>query len=120
MAIKALNPFEPVWYTPKDEVDDENPTRFKIKGMNGVQFADVASEFILDDKREIQNISKDGAVKALKYGLVDWENFANDKGTVKFTKNINMNLQFIPYELIIELAMEIVAISDQTEDERKN
>lgn len=117
MAIKALNPFAPSWYTPKEEEGSDNPTRFKIRGLDGEQMSYVGAELVFDASGNIRNISGKGIELALGYGLVDWENFENDDGPVKFNR---ANFRLIPYHLRLELAVQIVARSVPNEEERKN
>lgn len=116
MAIKALNPFEPTWYTPKSEQGQDNPTRFRIRGLDGQQKSYVAAEFQTDDHGVMKNLAR-GIDLALQYGLLDWENLANDKGPVKFSP---ANFRLLPAELREELALEIWNLSAPTEDARKN
>lgn len=117
MAIKALNPLDPVWYIPRIEVGQENPTRFRIRGLDGQAMGYVAPEFIVDEHHNIKNITGKGIDLALTYGLVDWENVANDKGDVKFNR---ARFGLLPYDIRSELAVEIVKLSAPSEDERKN
>ena len=117
MAIKALNPVSPRWYTPRAEEGQENPTRFKIRGLNGTEQGYVWPELKVDDElKTVTGMSGKGLELALRYGLVDWENFANDKGPVAFSPQ---NFPYIDYGLRAELAMCIVAASYVSLDEKK-
>jgi len=117
VAIKALNPVSPRWYTPRAEEGQENPTRFKIRGLNGTEQGYVWPELRLDDElKTVTGMSGKGLELALRYGLVDWENFANDNGPVAFSPQ---NFPYIDYGLRAELAMCIVAASYVSLDEKK-
>lgn len=117
MAIKALNPMEPQWYTPASEAGQENPTRFRVKGLDGETMGYIAPEFIVDDHGRVKSLTGKGIELALNYGLVDWENLSNDKGAVKFGRH---SFRLLPYDMRAELASQIVILSSPTEDERKN
>lgn len=117
MAIKALNPFEASWWTPPSQKDDPNPTRFKLKGLDGTQNGYVAPELQIDEHGRVRGISGKGIELALTYGLIDWENFENDKGPVKFNR---ANFGLIPYDLRVDIALEVLVRSAPDEDARKN
>lgn len=117
MTIKALNPFAPFWYTPASEQGDEKPTRFKLRGLDGVELGYVSPELQVDDVQgTVSGITGKGLELALKYGLLDWENFENDQGPVKFSVH---NFRLIPYVMRAELAMRIIAASYVQEAEKK-
>lgn len=117
MAIKALNPFAPYWYTPREEEGAQNPTRFKLQGLNGEQMGYISPEFILDPQtKSITALSGKGIDIALTYGLVDWENFQNDAGAVPF---VRANFALIPHRLRGELAFQIVIASHVPADAKK-
>lgn len=117
MAIKALNPLAPRWYVPRGEDGEENPTRFKIRGLNGTEQGYVWPELKIDDElKTVTGMSGKGLELALRYGLVDWENFANDQGEVAYSVQ---NFSLIDYGLRVELAMVIVAASYVTPEEKK-
>jgi hypothetical protein len=119
MAIKALNPFAPYWYVPKDEQksSEELKTRFRLRGLDGEQLGHVGPEFIMDEFGRVKNITGRGIEIALSFGVTDWENFNNDQGAVKFSR---ANFRLIPYDIRSELAVEIISASSPSEEERKN
>ena len=69
-----------------------------------------------DELKTVTGMSGKGLELALRYGLVDWENFANDNGPVAFSPQ---NFPYIDYGLRAELAMCIVAASYVSLDEKK-
>lgn len=117
--IRAQNPLTPYWFTPEDQSDGEEATRFKIQGLNGIQFADLAPDLAQDAEGNIININGKGVRLCCRYGLVDWEHFDNDNGPVKFGKNMTANMACIPYDVLMELAVEIITASQVTEQEKK-
>ena len=117
MSVKALNPFAPFWYTPEADQGSENPTKFKIRGLNGSEIGYVSPEFVIDDaQRMVTGMSGKGIDLTLRYGLLDWENFENDNGKVKFSPN---NFALIPHLTRVELAMQIIAASYVSDEEKK-
>lgn len=113
--MKALNPMAAFWYTPRGEEGAERPTRFKIRGLDGTQQGYVYPELKIDGKMVIGMTGK-GLELTLEYGLVDWENFANDQGPVPFTRQ---NLGMIDYAVRAELAMQIIAAGHVKPEEKK-
>ena len=117
MAIKALNPFAPFWYTPALEKDAPNPTRFKIRGLDGAEQGYISPELRLDESsRMVIGMTGRGLELALRYGLVDWENFANDSGPVVC---VPPNFPLIDYGTRCELAMKILGASYVSPEEKK-
>lgn len=114
---KALNPFAPFWYTPRGDVGRENPTRFKIRGLDGNELGYVSPELRIDEaKRMVTGASGRGLELALQYGLLDWENFANDTGPVAYAP---ANFGLIAFELRSELFWRILAASHIAEEQKK-
>ena len=117
MTIKALNPLAPFWYTPRAEEGTPNPTRFKIRGLDGTEQGYLVPELTLDVmSRSVRGMSGKGLELALSYGLIDWENFANDKGPVTFAPG---NFNLLDYALRVELAMQILTSSYVQPEEKK-
>ncbi len=117
MAIRALNPFAPFWYTPRGEEGQEKPTRFKIRGLDGTELGYLSPELVVDEaKGMVTGMSGKGLELALRYGLLDWENFENDQGPVRFSVG---SFGKIPYVIRGELAMNILAASYVQEAEKK-
>ena len=114
MAIKAMSGITDEWYTPESQEGEEEPTRFKIRGLNGSQLLELG-EFIDSDTG---NISTAGLVAACKLGLKGWENVFDDEGEkVPFTR---VNINRLPPEIIGELGGKVFTQSLLDEDERKN
>jgi len=117
MTIKAMNPIAPFWYTPRSEEGTPNPTRFKIRGLNGTEHGYIVPELILNPmERKIADMSGRGQELALAYGLMDWENFANGAGPVAFSP---ANFGLIEYALRSELAWQIITASHPQPEEKK-
>jgi hypothetical protein len=114
---KALNPFAPWWYTPREDKDSPNPTKFKLQGLNGEQMGYIAPEFILDaQSKSITNLTGKGVALALDFGLLDWENFNNDTGPVAFNR---ANFGLLPYGLRGELAFQVIIASHASPEAKK-
>jgi len=117
MTIKALNPFAPFWWTPPGEMESPNPTRFKIRGLDGNEQGYVMPEIVVDPgARFPRGLSGRGVEIALGYGLLDWENFANDKGPVACVPG---NFGLIDHVTRTQLAIQILAASYVLPEEKK-
>src|SRR3990172_10202250 len=117
MTIKALNPIAPFWYPPRSEAGAPNPTRFKIRGLNGTEQGYLVPEMTFDViGRTTTGMSGRGLELALAYGLMDWENFANGTGPVAFAP---ANFGLLDYTLRVELAWQIFAASYVDAEEKK-
>lgn len=79
MTIVANDIIATSWYTPKIEEDESKPTRFQIKSLDGSKALEVRSDTSMDDSGQILLTGRALNV-AVRYGLVGWENFVDDKG----------------------------------------
>lgn len=117
MALKALDPLAPFWYTPRAEKDSERATRFKIKGLDGAQHNYVMPEIILDEeKRYVTGLTGKGIDMVFKWGLIDWENLDNSQGPLAFSPR---NFHLIDPVTRAELGMQILLASLLKEEEKK-
>jgi len=88
-----------------DEKED-NPTRWKIKRLDGVQYIEVCRAGAVD-----YNL-------AIMYGLVGWENFNDfDGNPVKYSA---ANIKRIPPLYLQDIGFEIMLKSELKGDARKN
>ncbi|MCP4477835.1 MAG: hypothetical protein GY818_07065 [Planctomycetaceae bacterium] len=115
--IKVNTGLAPTWFTPSGEIDEETPTRFKIKPLNGFDFLEFCTEArILANGAMVPN--KKGTEIALKAGLIDWENFVDhQEKAIKFSVH---NFKLLPAEVLSELVGAIVSQSSTDEDDEKN
>lgn len=119
--MRALNPFAPFWYTPQTDLNEPEATRvrFRIRGLNGSEMGYVAPELVMDKEAGtpmMTGMTGKGCDLCLKFGLLDWENVANDNGPVRYS---HPNFALIPFEVRVELAMQIIAASYVKPDEKK-
>ncbi|MCH7882127.1 MAG: hypothetical protein IIB69_11260 [Proteobacteria bacterium] len=130
MGIKAQNQFSPEWFTPidvdeldrdieGDATDEGEPrARFKIRGLTGSQQAEIMPGV---------DISADGSASIsgpsmsllLKYGLLDWENFEDATGPVRFDKINRINQDRLDYPVQVQLAGKIFALTFPDDDDKK-
>lgn len=115
MGVKALEGLQPSWYTPAGQDDGDKPTRFRLKPLDGDQFAEVA-----DHVRPVDGVLKidaQGQLLCLRYGLADWENFEDSSGPVRFQAS---NFRLIPYLTRTELSTKIFTMSSIDGEQEKN
>lgn len=116
--IKAQKILQPEWYTPIADRGSEVPTRFRIRGLDGIEIQDVRVE-----RRDGQaGMSSECARASLVAGLSGWEHFVdNDNKPVEFLPyDLGANLKRLPWEIVLELAIEIYVRSRISDAERKN
>lgn len=118
MTIRASEPITPFWYTPEPEKDKDNPTRFHLKPLDGVEMFEVKSRVSFEDGNLV--ISAGCARSVLRAALLGWENFADAAGPVTFNENRANNLARLPVELVDDLFNAILKRSAISETERKN
>lgn len=117
MSITAISKLIAEDYIPQSDIDSDNPTKFRLRPLNGMQYMEVMSELIRNDDGQLR-ISGKGMKMALQYGLIGWSNFRDEDGNeLKF--NI-LNVEKIPPVILSELASEIISRSEIGEEERKN
>lgn len=118
MAIKAISTIKPDWYTPQCEEGEDEPTRFKLKPLDGTQYLDVMSEVTTSLDGDIQ-VTGRGLKLAAKWGVVGWENFS-DPETGKEIKYSAVNVPRVPPVILSELVGVILERSELGEDQTKN
>lgn len=116
---KALKKLSSYWYTPEGE-PEHNPTRFKIKPLNGEEQTEIMMlntiSGVGEDGKPLIQTSPRAIALAIKYGVIGWENFGDDEGDLEYSA---INKKYIPFELRIELAGEIVTNSTLDADTKK-
>ena len=120
MTIHASEPVVPFWYTPESEKDNDNPTRFHLKPLNGVEMFEVRSKIKFDADGQLVTTA-DCARTVLRAGLLGWENFLASAGAVEFDiANRDSNIARIPFAMVSELFSELIKRSTLSETVRKN
>lgn len=112
MALKAREDFTPDWFTPKSQVDTEDPARFKIKPLNSEQLDFALDGATYGSEGELIDLSPRGKTAALKHGLVEWENF-----DVRFSP---ANFNQLPWKERQEIALQIIMASVLSGEQVKN
>ena len=113
MTIKALSKLAPEYYTPESEKESANPTRFKLRPLTPAEKESVT----VYENGQFQ-IPPRNYGQVLRMGLVDWDNFLDNRD--KPVKCTFVNHDRIPSEIRLELAGEILTRSNIDEDEEKN
>lgn len=112
--IHGLKKVAAVWYIPESEKDEACPTRFKLRPLTPPQLesclvvsAQGGFSFPPSKYNEI-----------LRYGLVEWEHFTDDMDAE--IECHSRNHDRVPMNFRMELAGELLVMSQLTEDDRKN
>lgn len=114
MAITVFSKITPILYTPKSEEKAENPTKFQLKPLDGLQYMDVLTHTSTDQNDNV-TLSHLGMRLALKHGLLNAVGLLDELGN-----DIELSAQMLDVTLLIELSGKIMEISNLTESERKN
>lgn len=120
MAIKAKSPLAPWWYTPKAEEGSANPTRFRLRSLDGLEYQDI--DLHRDTKTGNWRATASGVRSVLGAALLDWENMLDEQGApLAFNvQDKGKSLSVIPAEILSELFWEVVTKSSLSEDQEKN
>lgn len=118
MSIKAIGHFEPEWYTLESERNEENPARFKLRGLNGSEQAQIMPEIIQDDS-EMQ-LSARALAMLIEFGVLDWENITDNDGARIPFPPCGLEVQnSIGYAVQAELARRLFELTFTTTEEKK-
>ncbi|WP_444891783.1 hypothetical protein ACJJIE_00020 (plasmid) [Microbulbifer sp. TRSA001] len=120
MALQLIAGLAPHWFTPKkkdSDPHDPTPPQFLLKPLTQVQNLEIMSD------GEITSVggfipSHNARVKMLSWGIQDWQNVNGPDGApAKYSPGA---WQQLPWDLLRDLATEILISSVLSEDERKN
>lgn len=118
MALQLNGGLVPQWYTPKDtDPEDPTPPGFLLQPLTEVQTLEVMGDGIITDSGTfIPNHS--ARIKLLGWGIKNWRNINGPDGAPAECKRGSW--QQLPWNLLAELATEILLRSSLREAERKN
>lgn len=119
MALRAASPFTPFWYAPEGQ--EGEPTRFKIRGLTGLELSDVNAGAKRDEDAKSVVFTATSIRTALRQALLDWEGFEGDDGKpVEFSRDIDKNIARLPFDLLGDLFGEILKASRIDGEQVKN
>jgi len=99
--MKVKTKLVPFWY----ESEKSKTARFELKPLTGSQAAQCLSNGV--DYSDI-----------LRFGLVDWKGVEDENGELLPCNNVNK--QYLPAVLIVDIGDEIIKASHITEQDEKN
>jgi len=115
MAIVPTEKMAPAMYTPPDQEGNPDPTRFRLKPLDGMEYLEVMPHIVVKDG--FINYDGEGMVKLIRFGLVGWENFRDDGEEIPFSP---FNVRRLTPLRLQGIAREIANRSQLTEDEAGN
>lgn len=119
MALRAASPLSPFWHTPEGQ--DGTPTRFKIRGLTGLELVDVNSEAKPDPENKSMKFGAGAMRAALAAALSGWENFIDADGNqIAFEADKDANIARLPFDVMGELFAEILKASRVSGEQAKN
>ena len=114
MTITVSSKLTPTLYTPISEKESKTPTKFKLRPLDGIQHLGVMMHLQVGDEGNA-TLSHTGLMLAIKHGLIGSVGLKDE-----LDNEINVNAKDLEWDLLLELAGEIVKLSTITEEERKN
>lgn len=105
------------------ELPAEEQTKFFIKPLSARQNAQIQDGMRFNKTENGATIENIGThtLEILKYGLVGWENFNDADGNpIKFTKNMDENIDKLCVEYRYELSGAIMELSNLGPAKEKN
>lgn len=114
MKIQALDNFTATWFEPEDQEGD--PVRFRIRPLDGEQYAQVAEHMRREGNRTLFTAAAEKL--ALRFGLVDWDGLKTPAG-VEIPHGIaeHKRLPFVVRKIVFA---EIMNRSSLSEADEKN
>lgn len=101
-------------YIPLSDRDEQHKTVFVLRPLSTRQRIDVTASLVSGSELMFMQ-------KVLRYGMVTWRGLKDADGNdVPFSKNQDENFDNLSVPLVNEVAQEIMAASELTEDDRKN
>ena len=127
LALSEIDEFDYILESNREDEADEQ-TRFRIKGLTGRERAQVRQALYgAADGAGAINLAEAYAASelAVAHGLKGWTNLqGKDKDgalvDIKFPGNGRKAIQFLPEGVVQELAAEIMAKSELSEEDRGN
>lgn len=118
MAVRVATKIAKDWFTPEDQKNDPEPTRYLLEPLDGVQFMNVAAHGEINAEGFFTP-NQTGRLMLVKMGLVGWEHFYDrDSGDeLEFRPN---RIKFVPGDHLIEIANEILSRAALEAAEAKN
>lgn len=112
--IRGIKKVAPTWYTPIAEEDEEMPTRFKLRPLTPPQLESC----LVTSGSGGFSFPPSKYSEILRYGLVEWDGFTDEDDVV--IECHPRNHHRIPMRIRMELAGELLVMSQLTEDDQKN
>lgn len=118
MSLNIKSPMAPFWFVLPDQEGEEKPAAFKIRGLDGLQMAELQDEYSLQG--DTASISGQGLLKTLTYGMSDWRNIILDGKKASFSEDMKENMTILPVVVQIQISSKIINSSDIVGKKAKN
>jgi hypothetical protein len=115
MAITALSGIAPEWYTPEQDGEEGDKTKFHLQPLTSMQHAEMFATCCIEDG--MVHLSDKSVQVCLKYGLIGWENFKDESGElIEFSRIL---ISKVPGDTLFELAGRIFKTSMLGDTDKK-
>lgn len=120
MAVTVREQIAPSWYTPGSEKAESNPTRFRVRPLNGVERLEVFGELSTDKKTGTTMLTAKGVTICASYGVIGWDGPASRDASGKDRLWSASTLRMLEPMLIHELGLHVFNITELGADAEKN
>lgn len=114
MSITAYDGLARKWWSPEDEVGQDNQAEFELKPLSGPELLEVQAHYDV----ETLTVLGPGLVLACKFGLKGWKNITDEEGEQR--KWNRLGYAKLPGAVIAEMGGHIINMSLLDEGDAKN
>jgi len=106
MKYTALENFDKYWFTPEGQ-EEGDEARFYLQPLYTPQAERLKENAIINKKNMITGFTANAIEQCLKENLLNWENYQNSKGDVKFNQTEFRKMpMFFRSEIVSELYLK--------------
>lgn len=115
MSIKAVAVGSPIWFKPEGQAEGETPAEFKLRPLTQPEYLEVINDHYDPERKRFTG---KGIMAAVRYGLLDWRGYVDSDGKEqKFTRGA---VNEVPFDVLTDIGIKVIEITQNSEEERKN
>lgn len=119
MGLQVVKLLEPEWFTPAHLVESDEPFRVKLRGLNGIEQAEISPDIIVTDSLEVRF-----SARALRYLIrnicTDFEGLFDGDQAVDTSKLQASEIQaLLPIDIQTAIARRIFELTNVSESDKK-
>ena len=114
MSIKAVVVASAIWFKPEGQ-DEASPAEFKIRPLTQPEYLEVINDHYDPERKRF---TAKGIIAAVRYGLLDWRGYLGaDSKELRFNRGA---INEMPYDVLTDIGIKVIDMTQNTEEERKN